>query len=131
MCAAEAADTSLVTGQGMHGTFSRADTRNFMAAIGPSFKTRFADKAPISNADINPTMAQILGLHIMPKGGLVGRPITEAFKGSKTVRFSRSRAVSTPAANGQKTVLEYQRVGDQRYFDAAGFPGRTVGLTGH
>jgi hypothetical protein len=38
---------------------------------------------------------------------------------------------STPAANGRKTVLEYQRVGDTRYFDAAGFPGRTVGLTGH
>ncbi len=33
MCAAEMADTSLGTGQGMHGTFSRADTRNFMAAL--------------------------------------------------------------------------------------------------
>jgi hypothetical protein len=25
-------------------------------------------------------------------------------------------------------VLSFQRVGSQRYFDAAGFPGRTVGL---
>ncbi|HVU20043.1 MAG TPA: alkaline phosphatase family protein [Rhizomicrobium sp.] len=131
MCAAETADTSLVSGQGMHGTFSRADTRNFMAAIGPSFKARFADKAPISNADISPTVAEILGLHMMSKGGLRGRAITEAMKGGKMVAFSRSRTVSAPAANGQKTVLEYQRVGDQRYFDAAGFPGRTVGLTGH
>src|SRR6185312_14802617 len=56
MCAAEMADTTLETGQGMHGTFSRADTRNFQAAIGPSFKARYADPTPISNADINPTL---------------------------------------------------------------------------
>jgi len=30
-----------------------------------------------------------------------------------------------------KTVLQFQRVGKQRYFDAAGFPGRTVGLDAH
>ena len=131
MCAAETADTSLATGQGMHGTFSRADTRNFMAATGPDFKARFADKAPVSNADITPTLAKIMGLTIHPKGGLTGRPIAEALKGGKMVAFSRSRQVSAPAANGQKTVLEYQRVGDTRYFDAAGFPGRTVGLSGH
>ena len=70
MCAAEIADTSLETGQGMHGTFSRADTRNFQAAIGPDFKAHYADPAPISNADINPTLAHILGLTIAPKGGL-------------------------------------------------------------
>jgi hypothetical protein len=27
-----------------------------------------------------------------------------------------------------RTVLRYQTVGAQLYFDAAGFPGRTVGL---
>ncbi len=35
---------------------------------------------------------------------------------------------SQPAANGLRTVLMFQRVGSQRYFDAAGFPGRTLGL---
>ena len=35
---------------------------------------------------------------------------------------------SEPAANGLRTVLNYQQVGSTRYFDAAGFPGRTVGL---
>jgi len=129
MCAAEFADTSLGTGQGMHGTFSRADTRNFMAAIGPDFKDRFADKAPVSNADINPTLASVLGLTIPAKGGLKGRPIAEALKGGKAVAFAHARQVSAVAANGQKTVLDYQRVGDTRYFDAAGFPGRTVGLS--
>ena len=34
-----------------------------MAAIGPDFKTGFADPAPVSNADIAPTLAHILGLH--------------------------------------------------------------------
>ena len=67
MCVAEVADTSLQSGQGMHGSFSRADTRNFMAAIGPDFKSRVADLAPISNADINPTLARILSLSIVPK----------------------------------------------------------------
>jgi hypothetical protein len=35
---------------------------------------------------------------------------------------------SAPAANGLRTVLNFQKVGTQRYFDAAGFPGRTVGI---
>lgn len=131
MCAAEVADTSLLSGQGMHGTFSRADTRNFMVAFGPSFKKRFADVAPISNADITPTLAQVLGLTIMPKGGLRGRVITEALKGGKTVAVTRGWQVSQPARNGLKTILDYQQVGDARYFDAAGFRGRTVGLSAH
>jgi len=28
-------------------------------------------------------------------------------------------------------MLSYQVVGSTRYFDAAGFPGRTTGLTAH
>jgi hypothetical protein len=36
---------------------------------------------------------------------------------------------SEPAANGLATVLDMQQVGSTRYFDAAGFPGRTVGLS--
>ena len=131
MCAAEMADTTLETGQGMHGTFSRADTRNFMAATGPDFKARFADAAPVSNADINPTLAHILGLDIPAKGTLKGRTATEALKGGKKVTVTKGWQASMPAANGQRTILEYQRVGGTRYFDAAGFPGRTVGLSPH
>jgi arylsulfatase A-like enzyme len=131
MCAAEVADTPLATGQGMHGTFSRADTRNFMAAIGTDFRTRFADRAPVSNADIAPTLARILGLSIAHKGTLQGRPVTEALKGGKTPAFRHGHSVSAPAANGMRTTLEYQQVGSTRYFDAAGFPGRTIGLADH
>jgi hypothetical protein len=37
--------------------------------------------------------------------------------------------MSDPAPNGLVTVINMQRVGDTRYFDAGGFPGRTVGLS--
>ena len=37
--------------------------------------------------------------------------------------------MSQPAANGLVTVLDMQTVGETRYFDAAGFIGRTVGLS--
>ena len=45
-------------------------------------------------------------------------------------RRRRSPAPSnrSQSANGLRTVLNFQRVLTQRYFDAAGFPGRTVGL---
>ena len=35
---------------------------------------------------------------------------------------------SRRSANGLRTVQNFQRVGTQRYFDTAGFPGRTLGL---
>ena len=44
LCTVEIADTGLQQGQGMHGSFSRADTMNFMAAIGPDFKYGFVDQ---------------------------------------------------------------------------------------
>jgi len=42
-CSVQVADTVLRQGQGMHGSFSRGDTLNFMAAVGPDFKAGFAD----------------------------------------------------------------------------------------
>ena len=129
LCAVEIADTGLHTGQGMHGSISRADTRNYMAAIGPDFKKAFADPAPVSNADINPTLAKILGLTIQPHGTLTGRPATEALVGGRPVPSKPMTQASAPAANGLQTVLEYQLAAGRRYFDAAGFAGRTVGLT--
>ena len=131
MCAAEAADTTLGTGQGMHGSFSRADTRNFMAAIGPDFRARYRDPVPVGNPDIMPTLAHILGLKIAPIGGLTGRMADEAIKGGKAVGYRRGEQASAPAANGLRTVLDYQEAGGVRYLDAAGFPGRTVGLAVH
>jgi len=128
-CAVGVHDTPLQTGQGSHGSLSRAETRNFMAAIGPDFKTGFADPAPISNADIAPTMAHLAGIDLPAKGKLKGRVISEALTGGAGVDVSKRTIQSPPAANGARTILNVQEVGDTRYFDAAGFPDRAVGLT--
>ncbi len=39
-----------------------------------------------------------------------------------------ARSTSTPDAAGRVTAVATQYVGDTRYFDAAGYPGRTLGL---
>lgn len=128
LCAAVVADTTNTQGQGQHGSFSRADTHNFQAAIGPSFQAGFRNPAPTSNADVGRTIAHLLGLTPKSAGKLTGRVLTEALKDGQPVTFERQTMTSSPAGNGQVTVLNYQKVGSTLYFDAAGFPGRTVGL---
>jgi len=49
------ADYILQQGQGIHGSFSRADTAVVGDAIGPDFRQKFTDPAPMSNADIGKT----------------------------------------------------------------------------
>jgi hypothetical protein len=127
-CTAEVADTNLQQGQGMHGSFSRADTANFTAAIGPDFKRGFVDPAPVSNADVGMTIAKILGLHLPAKGKLLGRPFAEAMPGGVIPSFKRGEQQSLAGPGGIRTVLKFQTVGSARYLDAAGVPGRTVGL---
>ena len=128
MCAVNIADTGLQQGQGMHGSFSRADTMNFMAAIGPSFKTAFVDETPVSNADIGKTVARVLGLKIPFKGSLQGRSLEEALPGGENPAVEAWVDRGEPSKTGLSTILVGQRVGQVRYFDAAGFPGRTVGM---
>ena len=78
-CTVEVADTVLQEGQGMHGSFSRADTWNFMAMQGPDFKSHFVDPAPASNADVGRTIAYLMQLDAGgEKGKLVGRVLSEA-----------------------------------------------------
>jgi hypothetical protein len=122
-------DTGLATGQGSHGSLSRGETRNFMAAVGPDFKAGFADPAPVSNADIAPTMAHLAGIALAPRGRLTGRVITEALAGGAPVTVTKETLVSEAGPGGIQTILNRQAVGEQRYFDAAGFAGRAVGLT--
>jgi len=128
-CVVVVMDTSLATGQGNHGSFSRGETRNFMAAIGPDFKAGYADPAPISNADIAPTLAHVMGFELPAKGALKGRVIGEALAGGVTeTPFQRGVAKSAPGPGGVQTILDYQTVGTERYLDAGGFEGKTVGL---
>ena len=127
-CSVEVADTVLRQGQGMHGSFGRGDTLNFMAAIGPDFKAGYTDPLPVSNADVGMTIAQLLGLRPAGAGVLKGRVMSEALPNGVVPRAAGGTIVSRRAANGLQTVVKYQRVLSQRYFDVAGFPGRTVGL---
>jgi hypothetical protein len=127
-CGVEVGDTGLQQGQGMHGNFSRADTRNIMGAAGPSFRQHFEDSAPASNADIGKTIARLLGLRIVDKGKLVGRVLVEAMPNGAMPHAQRGVVRSEPDAAGHVTMVLTQTIGTTRYFDAAGYPGRTLGL---
>lgn len=129
LCSILTVDGGLQQGQGSHGALTRANTHNFMAAVGPDFKAGFTDASPVSNADIAPTLAHILGFQLAPKGSLVGRILHEALPGGPETTPSTSAAVrSEPAANGFVTVMETQSADGETYLDAAGQPGRVVGL---
>lgn len=126
----EIADTALQQGQGMHGSFGRGDTFNNMVAIGPDFKRGFVDSIPVSNADVTPTLAKILGLQLPTGGRLKGRPLLEALVGGTNNLPFTQRLITSKAAGTQKTMLCVQTVGDTKYFMAGGFEGRTLGLMG-
>jgi hypothetical protein len=59
---------------------------------------------------------------------LMGRVMSEALPNGVVPKAAEDRIASKPAANGLQTVLKFQRVLSTRYFDVAGFPGRTLGL---
>jgi arylsulfatase A-like enzyme len=129
LCGAEVADTELQQGQGIHGSFGRQDTHNFMAAIGPDFRTGFRDPTPVSNADLAPTVARILGLDLGGGEAPIGRVLGEAMiADGAPVAASRHVIRSAPSAGGFVTVLDWQETAGAAYYDAAGMPGRTLGL---
>jgi arylsulfatase A-like enzyme len=119
--AVQISDTALQQGQGMHGSFGRDNTFNFMAAIGPDFKARYRDQMPASNADIAPTLLRLLGWPGRPHGVLTGRVLEEALQGTPaaTAVTEHCLAISGPAADGRRTVLEYQRYQGRLYSDQA------------
>jgi predicted AlkP superfamily pyrophosphatase or phosphodiesterase len=127
-CSVQIADTVLRQGQGMHGSFSRGDTMNFMAAIGPDFKSGYIDALPVSNADVGMTAVRLMNLRAAGAGGLIGRVMSEALPNGTVPKSAADSIASKAASNGLRTVLKFQRVLSTRYFDVAGFPGRTLGL---
>jgi hypothetical protein len=74
------------------------------------------------------TIAHLLGLKIPFKGSLQGRVMTEALPGGAMPKFESWVERAKPGADGLATILMGQRVDNTRYFDAAGFEGRTVWL---
>jgi hypothetical protein len=120
--AVQIADTQLQQGQGMHGSLGRDNTFNFMAAIGPDFRTGLSDSLPVGNADIAPTLASILHLTRTDHGALTGRVLGEALlRGSYAGVVQRCIVASAPADNGSglRTVLEYQELEGRVYLDRA------------
>jgi hypothetical protein len=99
-----------------------------MAAIGPDFRSGYVDPLPVSNADVGMTAAHLLGLHTAGNGGLEGRVMSEALPNGIVPKMAEGTLTSKPAANGLQTVVKFQRVLSTRYFDAAGFRGRTLEL---
>ena len=69
-----------------------------------------------------------IGVTLAPVGKLRGRVISEALVGGAPVTVERKDIVSPPGDGGLRTIVNLQYVGSTPYFDAAGFPGRTVGL---
>jgi arylsulfatase A-like enzyme len=133
LSAVQVSDTPLQEGQGMHGGFGRDSTFNNMAASGPDFKQGFDDPLPVSNADIAPTLAHVLGLKLPSLGTLQGRVLTEALQGGPAdATFQHRKVASAVTAAGLATVLEYQEYAGHRYFDQACYikmPGSTSTVT--
>ena len=117
--AVQIADTSLQEGQGMHGGFGRESTFNNMAAMGPDFKQGFTDPAPVSNADIAPTLARLMGITPKPNGPLQGRVISEALTAGSNPAAVKQQQIDSPPADGVRTVLHFQEFKGERYLDSA------------
>ena len=134
LSAVQVSDTPLQEGQGMHGGFGRDNTFNNMAAAGPDFKQGFDDQLPVSNADIAPTLAHVLGLELPSTGSLQGRVLAEALRGGHGMAapLQHRKVASGVTSAGLATVLEYQEYAGHRYFDRACFvhmPGSTATVT--
>lgn len=121
LAAVQVSDTLLQEGQGMHGGFGRDATFNNMVAVGPDFKQGFTDPLPVSNADIAPTLAHIMGLQLPAIGKLQGRVLEEALPGEApaTDPVRHRSLISPPTATGKATKLLYQELHGHRYFDSA------------
>jgi len=118
--AVQIADTTLQEGQGNHGGFGREQTLNNMAAMGPDFKSGFVDDQPMGNVDIVPTLAHILGIEMPSVGTLKGRVVEEALvHGKGEPKCEAKTRISVPAANGMRTLLEYQVKNGVAYYDHA------------
>ena len=89
----------------------------------------FVDPAPASNADLGRTIAHLMQLDVHDNGKLVGRVLAETLPNGALPEVSSRVVTSEPAPNGLSPCSTCRRSATTRYFDAAGFPGRTVGLS--
>ncbi len=119
-CSVAVADTVLRQGQGMHGSFSRGDTMNFTAAIGPDFKAGYVDALPVSNADVGATAAKLMGFVQKPKGNLIGRVMTEAMPNGVTPKASSETVKSEAISQRPAHRAEFPAGADAALFRCGG-----------
>ena len=112
----------------MHGGFSRGETLNFMAAIGPDFKAGFVDPAPVSNADVGKTLARVLGLNISAKGKLQGRVIAEAMPGGNVPKSSSGILHGPAPLTASRPCCSIKKRKGRGISTPPAFPSRTMGL---
>jgi hypothetical protein len=121
--AVQIADSTLQEGQGMHGSLARDNTFNNMSVIGPDFRTKFVDEAPVNNADLPVTLAHVLGFSFEGTGHLRGRVIREALRNHEDSDDldAERRILVSPEASDRSTVLVFQQLGNHKYLDEACF----------
>jgi hypothetical protein len=81
---------------------------NNMGVLGPDFKKGFVDRAPVSNADIVPTLARVMEISLAPKGSLKGRVIEEALVDGADVPAVERKRTPIAASGNLQTLLLYQ-----------------------
>jgi arylsulfatase A-like enzyme len=115
---------SYTTGMGMHGAAGAREIHNFAAAAGPDFKRGFVDRNPTSNADVAPTITQLLGElpNVGPAGVYAtGRAMSEALAG-KSQYAGGAHAFTMRSElwlQGVEVIatLKLTRLGDRTYLD--------------
>ncbi|MCL2429051.1 MAG: hypothetical protein FWD12_07445 [Alphaproteobacteria bacterium] len=80
-----------------------------------------------SNADIGETVASVRHLKIPSQGRLAGGVVSEGMPNGAMPPAGARIIRPAPDGAGHVTVVTRQLVGETRYFDAAGYPGRTLG----
>jgi arylsulfatase A-like enzyme len=106
-------------GQGNHATLSPFDMRATLVAAGPDFQRGLINQLPSGNADLAPTILNLLG--VRPPETMDGRVLQEAFVvGPTKLPAVKTRVVET-ARDGDRFVWrQYLRVtefGGTVYFD--------------
>jgi len=119
--AVQVTDSTFQEGQGFHGGFGRDNTFNNMAALGPDFKKAYIDDAPVSNADIVPTLAQVMGIELKPRGSLRGRVAREALTGAADAPAVAVKRLLSSFADGLRTLLIYRELDGVRYAETGCF----------
>jgi arylsulfatase A-like enzyme len=112
------------TGMGMHGAAGVREIHNFCAATGPDFRRGYVDLYSTSNADVTPTITELLGLlpNIGPGGTApTGRAMTEALvDGKRFPGAARSQNMTaTLELQGVEVIstLHVSHVSDHLYLD--------------